>query len=790
MAFIYAAIGWLIGIWAASRLGLPLPVWGAAAVAFSIITFASISFRKESILITFVAITAFSFGGLRYLIAQPTITPAHAAYYNDGGTMVITGLIADEPEIRDRTINLRLRAETALINGQSRPLHGDILLKTDRFPVIPYGSRVTAVAPLQTPPEFETFSYKEYLAREQIHSIMNRADIEILETGQGNPLYHAIYAFKAKAQTAVNQYLPSPQSSLLSAILLGNRHEMPKDIVEEFQVAGAAHLLAVSGIHAAILIGVLVALTRPFFSNRTAIPLILIVLGLYTLMVGASASVMRAAIMGSIYLIATSFSGRSHLASVALTAAAFAITLLNPLLLWDVGFQLSFTAVLGLLLYAKPLIQWAGGGLPEHPLAPSIKNFLITPIAIMLAVQILTTPLLILYFGRWSLVSLPVNMLIIGAQPPALILGGASALLGMAIPALGQFFGWLAWIPLSWTLAVVRIFAALPGASLYAQIEPSGVLIIYALIGLLTWWHKVGNDRRKRMQGAWGENWKAKAAVLLTFIAAILAMRWAQTQPDGMLHVAFLDVGQGDATFIQTPSGRQILIDGGLYPTVISDGVGRQMPFGDRTIDILIATHPDADHISGLPTIFDRYDIDLLLTNGDEDGSPIMQALNAAAQDTPRHTARTGETILIEDGVWLEVLHPSTLNEGEDRNNQSVVLRLLYGDFSVLLTGDAEAEAEGEMVRGGWPLSSIVYKVGHHGSNTSSTPIFLQAMRPQIGVISAGVDNSYGHPHTAVLERLTEAGITILRTDELGTIELITDGKTMWWTAGKVRSRQ
>ena len=278
-----------------------------------------------------------------------------------------------------------------------------------------------------------------------------------------------------------------------------------------------------------------------------------------------------------------------------------------------------------------------------------------------------------------------------------------------------------------------------------------------------------------------------KKAVITSIIALLLVFNWSRSQPDGLLHVSFLDVGQGDAIFIQTPTGRQILIDGGYYPSVLNDQLGRQMPFWDRHLDMLVATHPDADHVAGLVEVFDRYTIDQLVTDGGELGiSSTYDALllSAKANETMIHPAQAGEVIEIGDGVRIEIVHPSAYFDTEDRNDNSVSFRLLYEDFSLLLTGDAEEPAEQAMLAQGYPLNSLVFKAGHHGSRTSSTMPFLEAIQPQIIIVSAGVDNKFGHPHPEVLERAQAIGATVLRTDELGTIEVTTDGQTMWWEAG------
>ena len=272
----------------------------------------------------------------------------------------------------------------------------------------------------------------------------------------------------------------------------------------------------------------------------------------------------------------------------------------------------------------------------------------------------------------------------------------------------------------------------------------------------------------------------------MSVMTAVLAVGWSVTQPDGHLHIVFIDVGQGDATFIQTPSGRQILVDGGYYPSVLNDALGRRLPFWDRDIDLMVATHPDADHISGLPGVFERYRVDRLITNGQGQGeSPIYDAVLLAADEagTPIQRALVGETIIIDDGVRLEILHPGAELLPNERNENSVAMRLVYDQFSFVFTGDAEEQAEEAMLARGLPLDGLVYKAGHHGSNGSSSGSFLAAVRPQIITISVGADNNFGHPAPEMLERAADVGAAVLRTDELGTIEMITDGQMMWWRA-------
>ena len=389
------------------------------------------------------------------------------------------------------------------------------------------------------------------------------------------------------------------------------------------------------------------------------------------------------------------------------------------------------------------------------------------------------------YFGQLSLISLVANVLILPVQPAIMTWGGLATLIGLGLPAVGQVLGWVAWLLLGYTIGVVRALADVPAAAIPLTLSPTGALLIYAAILAATWWFSQEKDRRERLWQSVRHNLNQKLAVAGTTALALLTLIWGNTRADGYLHVQFFDVGQGDAIFIQTPTGRQILVDGGLYPSVLNDHLGRQMPFWDQELDVVIATHPDADHVTGLPGIWNHYTVGQLITNGTEGESPVFAALlqAAAASQTPIHHAIAGETVIIEDGVRLEVLHPGNSLTPDNENDASVAVRLVYGNFTLLLTGDAEVAGEQAMLDSGHNLRALILKAGHHGSNTSSSAAFLAAVRPRIVIISAGQDNRYGHPHQEVLERVAQIGAVLLRTDELGTIEVLSDGQEMWLQA-------
>jgi competence protein ComEC len=226
-----------------------------------------------------------------------------------------------------------------------------------------------------------------------------------------------------------------------------------------------------------------------------------------------------------------------------------------------------------------------------------------------------------------------------------------------------------------------------------------------------------------------------------------------------------------------------VLVDGGPDPATLLARLGEQMPFWDRTLDAVILTHPDADHLTGLLPVLERYRVDLVFDTGYPSEAPTYAQWRELLDEKqiPVYDSAV-EPMMLSGGVTLTFLHPRhTPVEGTeaDSNNNSIVVHLVMGQFSALLPGDIEAEVEQMLVQSGQPLASTVLKAPHHGSDTSSSPNFLEAVNPQLVVISVGADNPFGHPSPEVLERLSSC-CTVLRTDERGTIEVITDGRDFW----------
>jgi len=807
MTLTYLGCAWLAGIFLGSFLHLPSGFVGL----LTLLPLASLLLWREDQRVRLISVCFLSLllGTLRFnaSAAPQDFDEGHLAHYNDHGWVKIKGTVSGEPDVRDTYTNLRVAVSKIEVEGQERDVRGTVLVRAPPYPKYDYGDELEIEGLLETPQELEDFSYREYLARQGIYSILWRSRITLIDRGQGSAPRRALLAFKRQAQRVIALILHEPQAALLTGILLGIETGIPADLMKAFSATSTTHIIVISGFNISIIAGLLSGLSTRLFGKRRAMPWAIAGIIIYTILVGASAAVVRAAIMGCLYVIATHY-GRQTEALTSLMAAATLMTALNPQTLWDLGFQLSFAATLGLILYTPLLESWferllsrmLSPGTAKQAVEVLNEAFIIT-----LAAQITTLPIIVYNFRQLSLVTLLSNFLILSVQPGVMLWGGLATIAGLIWLPLGQVLGWVAWLFLTYTIRAVEITASFPYASLnLGHVSPSLVCLYYGLLAGAT---LVARQEPSRLKSLWrrltarlslgpelrprgspkSDRLSTKVLIAGLAIAAILVWVAAASLPDGKLHVVFLDVGEGDAIFIETPRGQQILIDGGPSPTTLISALGRRMPFWDRSIDLVILTHADEDHIAGLIPVLEHYRVGQVLDSGYEHNSPMYERWLEliGEKEIPNHPARAGVRIATGDGVELVVLHPGPelmKYTDADANNNSVVTRLVMGQVSFMLPGDIEEAAEGMLVASGQELTSTVLKAPHHGGGTSSSEAFLNAVSPELVVISVGADIRFGHPSPQVLERLDDLVEKehILRTDEHGTIEVVTDGERIW----------
>jgi competence protein ComEC len=461
--------------------------------------------------------------------------------------------------------------------------------------------------------------------------------------------------------------------------------------------------------------------------------------------------------MFGLFLLASCL-GRKREVYTTLALAALVILLINPLTLFNVGFQLSFAAVLS-ILYLYPKI---------YPRLKFLSSYPAGLMSVSLAAWVGVAPLVAYHFNYFTPVSILANLFVIPLVTIVVALGFLATIFSFFFP-LAQLFASSNWLFLTILIKVIDFFTNFPGAGIRVVTPSLSSVGLYYLgiIGLV-------NFKRSLL---------VRKIVSMGALCLIIIFIWGNifVSQDRLLKVTFLDVGQGDSIFIQFPDKRNMLIDGGdgrfnILPSYLWDE-------GIRRIDYLVLTHPHADHVTGLVDVLSCFKIGEVWDSGQEFTSPEYERFLKIidSKRTPYKIVRVGERLNIAPGIGIAILHPQKKflrGGGSEPNNNSIVIKLSYGKVKFLLTGDIEREAEGLIVKKyGSRLKSTILKVPHQGSKTSSTLKFLKKVSPECAIISVGARNPFGHPYPEVLERLQSLGIKIYRTDKNGAITITTDGK-------------
>ena len=797
MPLIYLSCAWVAGIYLGSKFALSpaLVVIGLAPLPLLFL------FRqhRKAIILAAVCLIALFGGASCFQASQPCRDESCLQFYHDQ-EVEIKGMVNADPEVRDKATHIRLSASEIRLTQGWQGVSGQALLFVPRYTAYQYGDVLLVTGRLETPPQLDEFDYEGYLAHQGIYSTMLYPKIEILETGRGIKPLEWVYWLRNHLFQTLAQVLPEPQASLAQGIILGIRYNIPTEVKDAFVSTGTAHILAVSGVNLSIIAGMLVSIGIWLFGRRRYI-YIWLALGtiwLYALLTGMQPPVVRGAIMASLFLVAELL-GRQRTAITSLAFAAAIMVGINPQILWDASFQLSFLAMAGLIFLAPPLMNLGRKAVSktigDEGMGGALANIITDSLSVTLAATIAVWPLIAHYFGIVSFAGPLATFLALPAMPGIIATGALAGLIALLALPIAQVIGWLAWLFTSYMLLVVDGFASLSLSSI--EVVSVGTAVISAYYSVLATAIWLSSNKRLGAQMPKAKNWlrsvMGKCLNLASqmpkryiipplLVAAILASVAATSMPDDNLRISSLNVGEGDAILIQK-GNQQVLVDGGPSPQALTLGLGDKMPFWDRTIELVILTHPHADHITGLVEVLQRYKVKQVLYPDLDYESPLYEEwLRLIKERDIKFTlTQAGQEIDLGDGVIIKVLNPKTpplTGTESDIDNNGVVLRLSLGRVSFLLTADIEQAAESKLIEQRAELASTVLKVGHHGSDTSTTPQFLAVVDPKVAIISVG-DNRYGHPSVEVMKRLEQrlGSENIFRTDEQGTIEFITDGE-------------
>ncbi|NMC31035.1 MAG: DNA internalization-related competence protein ComEC/Rec2 [Veillonellaceae bacterium] len=719
-----------------------------------------------------------------------------------GRKVTVQGNIRGVPQIlngsageRRVRYELELKHRLASAEGLPQPLRGGLRITAAQAESQPVGAAGDSMVATGTIRRFNVYhnpgqpDAETALAVRGLDARMTALPGTLRITRHDGMATFADYLFRWRTQvrTALLQAMPNTDASLVMGMLFGGYDGIDRQTVRDFAATGIVHILSVSGSHIALVAGAIFWLTRRVGLHDTGSAMVAgLAMIAYGLISGFSAPVVRSVVMGAIAMAAIGL-GQRDVAARALTLAVIGMLVYEPRYLFDISFQLSVACTGGLLFFA-PFLQ--------ECLEPfkrcKATRFAVTGIGATVAAELAVLPLQAWYFGVLPTYSLLANVIVVPLLETVILAGLAGIVLAGGMTGVSQviFVG----ISLLTGMAVElnRFLSRLPLA--VVSLPAFGLWGCAGYYFVITWlcgiW-KIADwspsDVRRKMK----KN-PVKSAGLTLFAAACVALAWQQPGP---LQVHFIDVGQGDATLVITPHGRSVLIDTGGTPgpqTEFDVGERVVVPYlrhyGVSTVDCLILTHNHQDHAGGAAAVANMLGVrQALLHVPESDESPAILRLRRAMRNRGMRDAADVEKFKV-DGVCFQLYQAgnavsmasgrSVKKQSESENGQSTVVRIEFGRYSFLVTGDLEGESETRI--GKMPMGmSTVLKVGHHGGRKSTQREFLTKVCPQYAVISVGVDNRYGHPAPETLNRLREWPVGLFRTDRDGAVVFHSNGQDL-----------
>tara|TARA_R110000868_G_scaffold408293_7_gene691079 strand:- start:30659 stop:32992 length:2334 start_codon:yes stop_codon:yes gene_type:complete len=772
-------VGILAGKWFGIKLLVLSILFGGTILFFLFLEWRNeklLSINISRILIGFFLFIVLLFGWVRYQIHEQKEEPLiiQLAKASPWEEMVFAGTI----ESLSRNSEGNLRADVTVNEvtispniKSSNSFRARVLIeeKADfqQGTEIVFNGTIIPISEKRNPYQFD---YKSYLERRDINVQIR---LDSLRESKPNTSMLSWNWWRIRALKLVDKNFDNDTAPIAKALLLGYKQDLEGASKQAFARAGLSHIMAVSGLHVGFIIAPFWFIIPFFWSKKYGrvfglIILLLILYG-YAGLTGFSASVIRASVMAGLFTFGKLFNRSPN--SINLTGvAAIALLIINPVQLFEVGFQLSFSAVL-IILLVLPIIQNA---LPYWlRLRWYAKPLMVVIVSIV--VQLGLYPVQVFYFGEVSLISPVANALFV----PLLGILVPFALFCLFISSFMPVIGILLNIPANLFLVAMNSFVLFSSNLDWAWMKaslPSLLLFPFwiAFIFFIASW------RTPQIRWKW-------LVVTLFLFGLIQVESTINKFEKPVLKVTIFDVGQGDAALVQSPNGKHILIDAGIWSPGFNSGESILLPHltetGIEKLDAVILSHPHADHIGGILSLIEGIEIEKIINSGYEYESNLYKNYLelARSKGIEVKSVKAGEQIKIDPALLILVLGPEGEKFNSDPNQHSVVLNMIYGESEFLFTGDAGEDQEERLLENyGDLLDTDFLKVGHHGSRTSSERAFLKEVTPEIAVVSLAERNRFRHPHPEAIQRIRETETDLYFTSRDKALIFKTDGKKIW----------
>ena len=791
-----ASIAW--GLQAAS------PVWLGGLLAFSAASWVMGGLRL-AVLVSLLSVSFLTGNLSLQRVYAPDFPPPHLRHLSLPQKVILEGWLFQEPERGPTRGRLYLEAQRVWQDGQSRPATGKVLVTVrhfqDRKDPWQYGDVMKLPLKLRIPRNFQTpgsFDYAGYLARRDIYLsafVWDAKKIKKVELAdrEGTWLRHRIEHVRRTVGGFFDGQLSAKSAAILRALIIGDKSRLDPELRDSFTRVGVAHVLAISGLHiglvATLAYGawwwllarsqyVLLMWSVPKLAALFTLPVVLLYAGL----AGGSVSTLRAVIMVAVFLTALLLDQKEEVFR-SLALAALSVSLIWPGAVFDVSFQLSFVAVLAIFLGLHRFRAWWDNrdetrAVHLSPWRRRLRRWAILYGLVSLSATVGTLPLVATYFHTVPLVGFAANLLVVP------FLGSAAVVLGLVATALvfihtgaATLVVWCAGAVVSLGVWVVEAIAVLPFAAVHF-VTPTlfELILFYTLCVSLLFF--------SYFQPPWLRRVFFSCLFSLVLCDGLywITQRYFHTD----LRVSFLDVGQGDAAVVEFPGSHVMVIDaGGFLSRTFDSGRAIVAPFLWQKkigqVDTLVLSHPNLDHYGGLEFLAEHFGVTSFWFNADKRSKSqrfkrLMTTLERnGVEIRPLCSGSQDQEI---NSVRIQILHPPCSQTGLDTNDASLVLRLSHGEVDILFSGDVETAGERILLSTSAQLASEILKVPHHGSRSSSTLPFLEAVSPQVAIASLGHHNRFRFPVPEVVDRYERQGVALLRTDQAGTITVLSDGKS------------